>query len=82
MEVCRLMYSIEPIIWVPMSLMNDAEKAAHPKYETCDGYLKTITMHEAWANFWGNLQDDKKVLFTSLPNFDASKFKIITGITI
>ena len=82
MEVCQLMYSIEPTIWVPMSIMTDEEKGSHPKYETTEGYLKTISMHEAWANFWHNLNEDKKKLFTSLPNFDAVKFKEITGITI
>ena len=82
MEVCQLMYNIEPTIWVPMSIMTDAEKEANPKYETTEGYLKSISMHEAWANFWGNLKEDKKALFTSLPNFDSEKFEQITGIKI
>jgi hypothetical protein len=76
------MYSIDPTIWVPMSIMTDAEKQAYPEYETTEGYLKTIPMKEAWAIFWGNLQEDKKQLFLDLPNFDDAKFEEITGIKI
>ena len=79
---CNLMYSIDPTIWVPMSVMTDEEKSAHPKYETTEGYLKTIPMKEAWANFWGNLTDENKAHFTTLPNFDASIFEKITGVKI
>ena len=82
MEVRQIMYNIDLTIWVPASIMTDEEKAAHPKYETTEGYLKTIALHEAWANFWGNLSDDKKKLFTDLPNFDAKKFEEITGIKV
>ena len=79
-EVVSLMYNIEPTIWIPFSMMSENEKAEHPKAETCEGYLKNIPIKDAWANFWGNLQDDKKALFTSLPNFDAAIFEEITGI--
>ena len=81
-EVCNLMYRIEPNIWVDSSMMSDDEKAKHPKHETTGGYLKSIPIHEAWANFWGNLNDEKKSLFTSLQNFDKKKFKEITGIKL
>lgn len=79
---CDLMYSIEPAIWVPQLIMTDEEKKHHPKYETTEGYLKTITMKEAWANFWHNLTYDKKKIFTTLENFDAAIFEEITGIKI
>lgn len=79
---CQLMYSIETTIWVPMSIMSEEEKAAYPKYETTEGYLKTIPMKEAWANFWPNLTEENKALFTSLENFDASVFEEITGIKV
>ena len=77
-----LMSNLDPTIWVPSSMMTDAEKAQHPKHETTEGYLRTITMHEAWANLWGNLSDEDKAVFTTLPNFDAAKFLIITGIQV
>jgi hypothetical protein len=79
---CKLMYSINPTIWIPMSIMNDAEKAAYPKYETTEGYLKTIPMKEAWANLWGNLTEENKKHFTTLPNFDPAIFEEITGVKI
>ena len=75
-----VMRKLDPTLWIPAYLMSDKEKAANPKYETTDGYLKTISMKDAWKNLWPNLSDDKKKLFTSLPNFDAAKFKEITGI--
>ena len=80
--VCNLMYSIDPTIWVPMNMMSDEEKAAHPKFETTEGYLKTIPIKDAWANFWHNQSDENKALFTSLENFDAAIFEEITGIKL
>jgi hypothetical protein len=75
-----LMYSIDPTIWVPDHMMTEEEKATHPKWETTGGYLKTIQMKEAWVNFWGDLTDENKAHFTTLPNFDAAIFEEITGI--
>jgi hypothetical protein len=81
-DICNLMYSIDPNIWVPASMMSNEEKASHPKWETTEGYLKTIPMKEAWSNFWGNLIAEKKQLFLNLENFDAKIFKEITGIDV
>jgi hypothetical protein len=81
-ECCQMMYAIDPTIWVPSSIMTDEEKAAHPKHETTEGYLKTIPLKEAWANFWHNLAEDKKQLFLSLENFDAAIFEEITGVNV
>ena len=81
-EVCNLMYRIDPNIWVDSSLMTDKEKEKYPFYKTTGGYLKSISMKEAWKDFWGNLTEEKKSLFTQLPNFDANKFEEITGIKI
>jgi hypothetical protein len=81
-ECCQMMYAIDPVIWVPSSIMTDEEKAAHPKHETTEGYLKTIPLKEAWANFWHNLAEDKKQLFLNLENFDAAIFEEITGVNV
>jgi hypothetical protein len=78
---CQLMYSIDTTLWVPDYAMTDEEKKANPKYETTEGYLKTIPMKEAWQNFWHNLTDENKKLFTSLENFSWKIFTEITGIT-
>ena len=66
--------------WVWESEMNDSEKEKFHSYKTTGGYLKTIPYKEGWANFWGNLSDENKKVFTSLPNFDPAKFEYITGI--
>ena len=67
-------------LWVWESEMNDSEKEKFPNYKTTGGYLKNIPFKEGWANFWGNLSDEDKKEFTSLPNFDSAKFEHITGI--
>ena len=81
-RACQILYSLDPTIWVPSSVMTNEEKEAHPHWETTDGYLKTITRQEAWKNLWGNLSDSDKKAFTTLPNFDAEIFFKITGIKV
>jgi hypothetical protein len=81
-RACKLMSNIDPTIWVPSSIMSESEKVKNPKWETTEGYLKTISMKDAWANFWGNLNAVDRSEFTSLENFDAAIFFEITGITV
>jgi hypothetical protein len=69
-------------LWIYSENMTDQEKEKFPSHKTTGGYLKKKTMHQAWADMWGNLSEDKRKLFTNLPNFDAKKFSEITGITI
>ena len=78
----ELMYNVIPTIWVQGSVMTDKEKSDNPKWETADGFLKTITMKEAWANAWHNLDEVSREVFTTLPNFDATIFEHITGIKV
>jgi hypothetical protein len=73
---------LNPNIWVPESLMSDKEKEENPSYKTSEGYLKTISLKESWANMWPQLSDENKKAFTSLPNFCSEKFKSITGIDV
>ena len=78
----ELMNSIAPSLWIPWSLFTEDEKKANPKYEASDGYVKTISLKEAWANAWNNWSDQNKNIFLSLENFDAKIFEEITGIKI
>ena len=71
---------LEHTIWVPDYAMTDQEKKDHPKYETTEGYLKTIPLKEAWGNMWPKLDDESKKAFTDLPNFSWDIFTQITGI--
>ena len=80
---CRIMQNnLETHLWVPSGSMTDEQKAAWPKHETTGGFLKAISMHDAWKDMWHNLTEDKKALFTSLPHFDPAKFLEITGINV
>ena len=80
--IYKMLYNISPTIWISKNDMSEDEKKAHSEYEILGGYLKIISMKEAWINFWNELKEDKKQLFTSLENFDKEKFNEITGISI
>lgn len=67
---------------VDENMMSEQEKLNFPHYKTTGGYLKSISVKEGWANFWGNLSDSDKACFANLPHFDAEKFESITGIKI
>ena len=79
-EACRLMSNIDFTIWVQGSIMTTEEKAQYPKWETTDGYLKTIPHKEAWSNFWNNLSEEKRNVFKTIPNWNKDIFEEITGI--
>ena len=79
-DAYKIMYNLNPNIWIYSSDMTDAQKEAYPEHETTGGFLKSLTMKDAWSDLWVNLTDDKKEIFTNLPNFDADKFEQITGI--
>ena len=74
--------NLETHFWVESSVMSAKEKKANPDHETTGGYLKALTLHEAWKNMWPNLDEKSKQLFLDLPNFDAAKFETITGVKI
>ena len=81
-EVRKLMLNIETKIWVNDSIMTQKEKEDNPSYKSTGGYLKCISLKDAWRNMWDNLSHEKRRLFFDLPNFDADKFKHITGIDV
>ena len=81
-RVVSLMSNLELTLWVPSSHMTEKEKKENPKHETCDGYLKEISIKEAWSNLWGNLSKSDRNEFLELPNFDSKIFEEITGIKI
>ena len=68
--------------WVSESEMTDEEKKADPDFFVRGGYLKTFTWEEAWANYWRDSDEEEKQKVLSLPNFDPSIFKEITGIDV
>jgi hypothetical protein len=77
-----LMSKIDPTVWVPANVMTDEEKKQNPKWETTEGYLKSIPLKEAWANAWHNWSEANRKVFLTLPNFDAAIFEEITGLKV
>ena len=66
--------------WIDEKDMSDEEKKADPQFYVRQGYLKTYTYKEAWANFWRDTDKENRKKFLALPNFDWSVFTEITGI--
>ena len=68
--------------WVDSSEMTEQQKADHPSHETTGGVLLKYdhTYHQAWAIAWAEMDQAIRDRFLNLPNFDAEKFKLITGI--
>ena len=68
--------------WIPESDMTIEEKKAEPEFHVRQGYLKTFTWEEAWANYWRDSDGEEKQKVLNLPNFDATIFREITGIDV
>lgn len=60
--------------------MTDEEKANHPCYEVTGGFIKEVVVTaEDKQKWWDGLKKKEKKAIMSLPNFDADKFKLCTG---
>jgi hypothetical protein len=68
--------------WICADDMTDEEKAAHPDFATTDGYLQRGTGKPDFAGWWAKLNDNKRSVILAIPNFDAKKWKLITGIEV
>lgn len=84
---CRARYLLNqiddcPLEYVWFDSMTDEEKAAHPEAKTTGGYLKERTTADNARKWWAGLSADDRNIIFSLPNFDASIFKEITGIDV
>ena len=64
--------------WIEESDMTNDEKTANPTYKTCGGYLKKIEYKEAFKAAPKSFIDAVK----KLKNFDAAKFKEISGLEV
>jgi hypothetical protein len=83
-EACRLMNRIyfRPADWIWEDEMSEAEKAEHPEYKTTGGYLKIRDNTDCCKEWWNGLTEREKQVIKNIPNFDADKFFIITGIRV
>ena len=68
--------------WIPESEMTDEEKREQKDFHIREGYLRTYSWEEAWANYWRDSNEEEKQRVLNLPNFDAEIFKEITGIDV
>ncbi len=69
--------------WIPRTNMSLSERLKYSlEYKKNGGYLKNIPFREGCLQLWNELTTDEKVVLLSLPNFDASVFKELTGIEI
>ena len=71
-----------PADWIWENEMSDAEKAEHPEYKTTGGYLKIRDNTDCCKEWWNGLTEREKQVIKNIPNFDADKFFIITGIRV
>jgi len=68
--------------WIWSDDMTDEEKAAHPEHETTGGYLKIYEKTDCFKEWWEGLTEHEKQVIKNIPNFDAEKFFMITGIRV
>ena len=68
--------------WICTEEMTDDERVAHPDHVTTGGYLRRGTGKPDFAGWWDGLDDDERAVILAIPNFDAKKWKLITGIEV
>ncbi len=68
--------------WISWSEMTDQEKIDNKNAFVTEGYLKTYSYKEAWAEAYKGASEDDIKLLKALPNFDANVFEEITGIKV
>ena len=68
--------------WIDADDMTDEEKSAHPDFATTGGYLRRGTGRPDFAGWWARLDDDERAVILAIHNFDAEKWKLITGIEV
>ena len=83
-EAANLMdgIDVDSDLWICADDMTDEEKAAHPDFATTGGYLRRGTGKPDFAGWWTKLNDDERAVILAIPNFDADKWKQITGIEV
>ena len=74
--------NIVNIVWTCAENMSDAEKEAHPEFETIGGYLHEEEIKADVQSWWDGLSSDDKETVMSIPNFDADIFFECTGIRV
>lgn len=71
-----------PLVLTKWIFYTEEEMTEDPKKKGAEGYLKTYTCEEAWANWWEALSEENQEIIKQIPNFDPEIFKDITGIEV
>ncbi|MFC4355342.1 hypothetical protein ACFO0S_09810 [Chryseomicrobium palamuruense] len=71
-----------PTEWVSEYSMTDDEKNLHPEYKVTGGYLKIRNNDNVAVEWWNELSEIRRNIIKNIPNFDADKFYLITGIKV
>ena len=67
--------------FISTKFMTKKEKTKHPEYKTIGGYVKTSIITDADRQvWWDSLSAEEKQAVYDIPNFDADKFEMCTGI--
>ena len=67
--------------WVETDDMSAEEKTANPTHETTGGFLKALSMHEAYAQAWAD-SDRNVAAVEAMPGFDRAVWIEITGLDL
>ena len=84
-DAYRLLSNVESnrTEWISGWRMTEEEKKNHPDWEKTDGYLKVMPLDpRRYVKWWERLTNYDKKIIKAIPNFDAEKFKAITGIDV
>ena len=86
-DACWLLRRIpqDAVEWVYACDMSDQEKADHPECITIGGYLRKISQEDRQQmaqDFWNRLSKRNQQIIKDIPNFDAEKFRLCTGIDV
>ena len=68
--------------WVFESDMDETEKTKHPESHILGGYLNAYNFKDACKIMWDKLTKEEKDIIKNIPNFNPSKFELITGIKV
>ena len=85
-EAAGLMRGIEVPYptWRDWSELTEEERELNKRLE-CQGGMLVVPENVGkpdFAGWWGRLTEDEKAVIKAIPNFDAEKWELITGIEV
>jgi len=75
-----VLMAVNPVTVRYWNEMNEKEQADNPKAKVTGYLVESTTMKEAYAKWWNGLKAADKKEMESIPNFNKTLFKELTGI--